>query len=82
MTKTQAALGTAILNRQRWDALCEDRRMLTFLLRRAGADDFEGVRVELERIAQGQVWVPDIRSPRKKAETCLRSWAQDLDGLE
>src|SRR6266571_3558528 len=82
IAKTQAELSTAILNRSRWDALCEDRRMLLFLQRRAGAPDFQGVQTELELIAQGRTRVPEISGPRRKAEDCLRDWTGALHDLE
>jgi hypothetical protein len=41
LAQTQDELNGAILNRSRWDALCEDRRMLLFLQRRTAAPDFE-----------------------------------------
>ena len=81
IAKTQAELGVAILNRGRWDALCEDRRMLLFLQRRAGAADFEGVAAELRLIADGRTKVPDIDGPRRKAEDCLRGWTKKLDTI-
>lgn len=81
LSKTQAALGTAILNRRRWDILREDHRMLGFLQERANAVDFQGVKVELQRIAEGRFTIPGIDGPRRKAEDCLRRWAGDLDQL-
>jgi hypothetical protein len=82
MARTQAELSGAILNRSRWDALCEDRRMLTFLQRRAGAADFQGVQAELQSIAEGRTRVPDVSGPRRKAEDCLRAWTTALEHLE
>jgi hypothetical protein len=82
MAKTQAELDTAILNRSRWDALCEDRRMLLFLQRRAGAADFRSVRDELTLIAEGQTRVPEISGPRRKAQDCLRGWTSALGEIE
>ncbi len=81
IAKTQAELGVAILNRGRWDALCEDRRMLLFLQRRAGSADFESVAAELRLLADGQTRVPDIDGPRRKAEDCLRDWTKKLDAI-
>ena len=81
LTKTQAELGAVILNRSRWDALCEDRRMLLFLQRRAGSADFAGLAAELQLIADGRTRVPDIDGPRRKAEDCLRDWTQQLDAI-
>jgi hypothetical protein len=82
ITKTQAALDRAILNRTRWDALCEDRRLLLFLQRRAGAADFHGVREELTLIAEGQTRVPEISGPRRKAQDCLQGWTSALGQIE
>jgi len=79
---TRAELGTAILNRGRWDKLREDCRMLVFLQERSAAADFQGVRQELQRIAEGQFRVPDIGGPRRKAEDCLRLWANDLEAVD
>jgi hypothetical protein len=81
MASTQAELGTAILNRTRWEALCEDRRMLLFLQGRAGAADFEGVAAELQLIADGRTRVPDIGGPRRKAEGYLRDWTKKLAAI-
>ena len=78
IARTQAELGTAILNRGRWNALCDDRRMLLFLQRRAGSADFEGVAAELRLIAEGRTRVPEIDGPRRKAEDCLRDWTKQL----
>lgn len=82
ITKTQAELDKAILNRGRWDALCEDRRMLLFLQRRAGAADFKGVREELTLVAEGQTRVPEISGPRRKAQDCLRGWTSALGQIQ
>lgn len=76
--KTQAELDRAILNRSRWDALQDDRRMLLFLQQRAGAADFRGVREELTLIAEGQTRIPEISGPRRKAQDCLRNWTSAL----
>src|SRR5437867_1356395 len=79
----RAEMGRAILNRGRWDNLRDDSRMLVFLQGRAGAPDFQGVREELNRIADGRLRVPELSGPRRKATDCLRGWAtelQDLDG--
>jgi hypothetical protein len=78
MARTQVELDGAILNRSRWDALCEDRRMLLFLQRRAAAPDFQGVEAELHLIAEGRTRVPEIGGPRRKAEDCLRTWTKKL----
>lgn len=82
IARTQGELDQAILNRSRWDALCEDRRMLLFLQRRAGAADFNSVREELTLIAEGQTRVPEISGPRQKAQDCLRGWASTLGQIE
>jgi hypothetical protein len=79
---TRAELNRAILNRGRWDQLREDCRMLTFLQERSAAADFQGVRHELQRIAQGQFTVPDVGGPRRKAADCLRLWEHDLDTVD
>jgi len=78
LAQTQDELNGAILNRSRWDALCEDRRMLLFLQRRTAAPDFEGVEAELRLIAEGRIRVPEIEGPRRKAENCLRDWMKKL----
>jgi hypothetical protein len=80
--KTQVELDKAILNRRRWDSLCDDRRMLLFLQRRAGAADFEGVSEELTLIAGGQTTVPEISGSRRKALDCLRDWTSALAQIE
>ena len=82
ITRTQAELDRVILNRTRWDALCEDRRLLLFLQRRAAAADFRGVREELTLIAEGQTRVPEISGPRRKAQDCLRDWTSALGQVE
>jgi hypothetical protein len=79
---TRAELDTAILNRGRWEKLREDCRMLVFLQARSAAVDFQGVRQELQRVAEGQRKVPDVSGPRRKAEDCLRLWATDLETLD
>jgi len=81
MARTQAELNVAILNRSRWDALCEDRRMLLFLQLRAGAPDFQGVEAELRLIAEGRMRVPEIGGPRRKAQDCLRDWTIKLGAI-
>jgi hypothetical protein len=81
LARTQVQLDTAILNRSRWDALCEDRRMLLFLQRRAVAPDFQGVAAELRLIAEGRIRVPEIGGPRRKAEDCLRDWTNKLSAI-
>ena len=81
IARTQAALDVAILNRSRWDALCEDRRMLLFLQRRLAAPDFQGVEAELRLIAEGRTKVPDVGGPRRKAADCLRDWTEKLGAL-
>src|SRR5439155_27267781 len=78
IAKTQAELGVAILNRGRWDALREDRRMLLFLQRRAGSADIESVAAELRLIADGPTRGPDIDGPRRKAAACLSDWKKKL----
>jgi hypothetical protein len=82
ITKTQAELDRAILNRGRWEALCEDRRMLLFLQRRAGEADFRSVREELTLIAEGRTKVPEISGPRRKAQDCLRGWTSSLGQIQ
>ncbi len=81
LATTQAELNTAILNRNRWDSLREDRRMLQFLQRRAAAPDFQGVEAELRAIAEGRTRVPEIDGPRRKAEDCLRAWEKGLTAI-
>ena len=75
-------MGTAILNRGKWEKLRDDCRMLTFLQSRSGEGDFAGVRRELQRIAEGGSRVPDVEGPRRKAEDCLKHWSQDLETLD
>jgi hypothetical protein len=82
IVKTQAELDRAILNRSRWDALCDDRRMLLFLQRRAGTGDFRGVREELTLIAEGRTRILEIRGPRRKALDCLRDWTSALGQIQ
>lgn len=81
LARTQIELDSAILNRGRWNALCEDRRMLLFLQRRAAAPDFQGVGAELQLIAEGRTRVPEIDGPRRKAEECLRDWTKKLSAI-
>ena len=81
IARTQLELNSPILNRSRWDALCEDRRMLVFLQGRAGAPDFQGVEAELHLIAEGRIRVPEIGGPRRKAEDCLRVWNEKLGAI-
>ena len=81
MARTQGQLNAAILNRARWDALCEDRRMLTFLQHRAQAPDFQGIEAELRRIAEGRIRPPDLGQPRRKAEDCLRDWTEQIAAI-
>jgi hypothetical protein len=81
IARAQEALNGVTLNRIRWDALCEDRRMLLFLQRRAAAPDFEGVEAELRLIAEGRTRVPEIERPRRKAEDCLRDWTNKLGSI-
>ena len=81
LARTHAELSGAILNRNRWDALCEDRRMVQFLQRRASAADFQGVEAELRLIAEGRTKVPEISGPRRKAEDCLRDWTKKLGAI-
>jgi len=78
----QAELSGVVLNRTRWDSLRDDCRLLVFLQERVGAPDFDGIRVELARIAEGRIRVPALTSPRRKATDCLRLWDQELRGLE
>ena len=82
MAQTQEQLHGAILNRGRWDALCEDRRMLSFLQQRADAPDFQGIEAELHRIVEGRIRPPEIGQPRRKAEECLRDWTKKLTAIE
>jgi hypothetical protein len=79
---TEAEMGTAILNRTRWDKLRDDRRLLVFLQWRIQAADFESVRSELGRISEGYLRVPELNSPRRKAMDCLSLWASDLAVLD
>lgn len=82
LRKTEDALGTPILNRGRWDALCENRRMLVFLQERARGVDFQGVRQELQSIAAGYRKVSQVTGPRRRAEDCLRQWGDALEALD
>ena len=79
---TEAELGTAILNRARWDKLRDDRRLLVFLQGRTQAPDFQGLRDDLGRISEGYLRVPELNSPRRKATDCLSLWAADLAVLD
>jgi len=79
---TQAELGTAILNRTRWDKLREDRQLLLFLQERAERADFRGLRAELQGIADGQLKIPSLPGPRARASDCLLRWAEALNGWE
>ena len=79
LSKTQAELGTVILNRGRWDKLRENRQMLVFLHERSAGLDFKGLRSELRSIADGQLKVPSVPGPRTQATDCLRRWAKVLD---
>ena len=81
LTRTQAELSEAILNRTRWDSLREDRQMLLFLQRRSSAPDFRGVKAELQLIAEGQTRVQELSGPRRKAQDCMRGWAKKLDAI-
>jgi hypothetical protein len=78
----RAELDTVILNRNRWDKVREDCRMLVFLQGRSTAPDFRGVRRELECVMDGQSHVPDVSGPRRKAADCLAYWEQDLKAIE
>ena len=82
IARTQAQLDSVILNRTRWDALCEDRRMLSFLQHRAGAPGFQGIEAELRLIAEGRIRPPEVGQPRRKAEDCLRDWTKQLASVE
>ena len=82
LRETVAALDVGVLNKGKWDALREDRRMLVFLQQRAAAPDFEGVRSELQRVVDGHVRVPDISGPRARAADCLHNWRIELEGLD
>jgi hypothetical protein len=82
LAESRAELDTSMLNRNRWDKIREDCRILVFLQGRAAAVDFQGVRQELHRIADGSLRVPDISGPRRKAEDCLRLWANDLEAVD
>ena len=81
LTRTQAELSRAILNRGLWDSLREDRQMLLFLERRSSAADFHGVKAELQLIADGQSKVIELSGPRRKALDCMRDWAKKLDAI-
>jgi hypothetical protein len=82
LAASRAELDTSILNRNRWDKVRDDCRMLVFLQGRAAAVDFQSVRQELQHIAEGSLKVPDITGPRRKAEDCLRLWANDLKTVD
>jgi hypothetical protein len=82
LSKTQTEMSTPILNRGHWDVLREHRQMLVFLQQRTQAVDFQGLRLELRRIADGIAKVPQISGPRRRAEECLQHWGEALDGLE
>jgi hypothetical protein len=81
LARTQTELHAPILNRARWDALCEDRRMLAFLMHRADAADFQSIEAELNEIAAGRVRPPQVEQPRRQAEACLRDWTQQLAAI-
>jgi len=81
LSRTQSALSTPILNRRHWDELREDRCLLIFLQARSESLTFPGVRVTLERMAEGEFRVTGIDALRTKAQACLRRWARDLDQL-
>ncbi len=81
LATTQTELKSPILDRKRWAALCDDRRMLRFLQQRAATADFNGIESELQGIAEGRTRVPDIGGPRRKAEDCLRDWATKLGAI-
>jgi len=72
----------AILNRGKWSALCDDRKLLVFLEQRHQSPDFFGVQGELERIAAGDARIPGIEGPRKKAADFLRNWAGHFQTIE
>lgn len=78
LAHTQAELSSPILNRNRWDSLREDRRMLLFLQNRTAAPDFVGVEAELRLIAEGRIRIPEMDAPRQKAESCLHNWMTTL----
>lgn len=78
----RAEMAMAILNRSRWEKLREESRLLSFLDGRANAPDFQGVRDELGRIADGRVRVPELSVPRTQAAHCLRLWETDLLSLD
>ena len=80
--EVDAQLRGAILNRRRWTALCEDRQVLRFLDGRQQAPDFSSISQELARIAEGQLRVPGLSGPRRKAADCLHNWADLLAGLD
>jgi hypothetical protein len=82
LDEVERELSGAILNRSRWTALCEDRKLLVFLEARSHAPDFSGMAWELERIAAGQATVPGIDGPRRKASNFLRVWAAQIHALD
>ncbi|MEA2642832.1 MAG: hypothetical protein QOF51_4226 [Chloroflexota bacterium] len=80
---TQVELGTAILNRGRWEKLREHRQMLLFLQEQAAQTatmDFHGLRSELKDIAGGHVKPPNMPGPRTTAADLLQRWATVLEG--
>jgi hypothetical protein len=79
---TEAELGTAILNRSRWDALRENRQMLLHLQACLTSTASGNLRAELQRIVEGSVRVPTISGSRTKAADFLRRWASTLDRLD
>jgi len=82
LTATRGEMGGVILNRMRWEKLRDDCRMLAFLQERAAAGDFQGIREELNRIAEGRLRVAEVSGPRRKATDCLQLWATDLQALD
>jgi hypothetical protein len=80
--EVEQKLQGAVLNRSRWSALYEDRKLLVFLDERSRAPDFSGLELELQRIATGHVRVPGIDGPRRKAADYLRVWAAQIHALD
>jgi hypothetical protein len=79
--QTRAELGTAILNRRRWDSLREELRLCEFLQERSAAADFAGLPAELQRIVEGSVRVPSLGNPRRTATDFLQRWSSAFGPL-
>jgi hypothetical protein len=78
----KAELATVILNRSRWDKVRDETRLLTHLNARAATLDFQGIREELNRIAEGRMRVPELSAPRTQASNYLQLWEPALLALD